>query len=748
MFEATARADARPARLRRGILLGVAVVAFGIGAGACRPHVRLGDIEPAEGQRVLVDAHVRPTDPAHAGKRVVGALVDPIMADAAFAKVPVIGVSTIVEELGSNLQSADTPATDAPVEPSDLGVDARRIESIYAARGYFRARTLTWTTKDLDATRTRVEFEVVEGEPTVVSALDFTGITAPADDAEAAAELARLEAELPDLTPLRVGAVWTERDYLEGLANIRRAFRSAGFIHAEVRGDTFVSRDMPKAAVRYVLTHGPLVRAAGPPKVNGNAIVPTARILRRAEFEEGTILTAEAMRDAEQRIFELGQFLFVQLRPVRGATTPAGTPRRPKVVIDGQPDRGGEPAGGANALPGGIGQIRAPLQVVTALPRAAPVEIEVQEAPEWDFNAGFGARTDNTLLSLEAPVGFNHRDLFGELVNLRTEARPALVFPQAFADGDADVRVGMNARVVLSVPSFFEEYLKFNISTAYRRDVTQGAGVQEVSGAIDWSRRFGSHLSARVGWNISYIDFFDRGIFDVLTPDVARDALALRFLRTDRTAWLGASLVYDSRDGIFAATKGLFASLSFDLGETWLGSAAPFERLVFEGRAYLTHPDFDLVTLGFRVRAGAVFGRESFGTNESQRLRSGGQSTNRGFGSNRMGDYLCINTDDPAQAISGGCSSAILDRLYVGGNWLLEANAEIRLNFGTLGLVGFVDVGNVWNRLDDVDLSQLYVAVGPGLRLETPIGPFRADLGIRLGDERHTEFHVGLGQAF
>ncbi len=740
-------------------------------AAACRPHVRFGDIEPAAGERVLVDAHVRTAREDDVDPRIVGASGDPMLADAAFAPLPVIGAETVIGELGSNVQGLSIPASDARVEPAELGVDARRIESIYAARGYFKARTLDWRMVDLDDLRTRVEYEVSEGVPTTIEKVEFVGLTPPEDDPKASEILLELWEELPDLAALKEGEVWTEDGWLKSLATIRAAFRERGFLDCDVGGDTWVSQDVPRAVVQFRVNHGRLARASGEIVVIGASVVPERRIRIRTELLAGAILDASDLRDAEARISELGQFLFVQVRPSRlppPSDTPPAEPRAPSEPVQQQPTdappalleqqpNGPAPESSQQQLP----PIVLPTPVPGGLNPAAlgrvaqlyesqrlRLEVEVQEAPEWDFDFGFGGRTDSTQVSFETPLRFTHRNLFGELVTLRSEARPALVFPDAFENGADDLRVGMGARVVLTVPSFFEEFLKFNVTTNYRRDVTQAAGVEEFSGAIDWSRRLGRHLTARAGWNFSYSNFFDRAIFDIVTPEQALDELALRFRRTDALAWLGASIVFDSRDGIFEARRGVFAQLGFDVAETWLGSQAPFERLSFEGRAYLTIPDFELVTFALRVRAGAVFNRTRYGTNESSRFRAGGQSSMRGFAANRMGDYICTGGTDAGPAINGSCSTNILDRLYVGGNFAFETNAELRFNIGDLGLVAFIDIGNLWNRIDDIDFAALHVAVGPGVRLNTPIGPLRFDIGFLLGDNPRREFHIGLGQAF
>ena len=60
-------------------------------------------------------------------------------------------------------------------------------------------------------------------------------------------------------------------------------------------------------------------------------------------------------------------------------------------------------------------------------------------------------------------------------------------------------------------------------------------------------------------------------------------------------------------------------------------------------------------------------------------------------------------------------------------------NAELRIPVrGVLGAVAFVDGGNVFRTVDEMDLSALRAAVGFGLRYRSPVGPIRVDLGIKL----------------
>ena len=84
-------------------------------------------------------------------------------------------------------------------------------------------------------------------------------------------------------------------------------------------------------------------------------------------------------------------------------------------------------------------------------------------------------------------------------------------------------------------------------------------------------------------------------------------------------------------------------------------------------------------------------------------------------------------------------------------------NAELRVPvWKDIGVVGFVDAGNVFNRVSDFDFGEIRPTTGFGFRYKSPIGPIRVDLGFKLdrqtlpdGElERLTALHISLGQAF
>jgi outer membrane protein insertion porin family len=87
-----------------------------------------------------------------------------------------------------------------------------------------------------------------------------------------------------------------------------------------------------------------------------------------------------------------------------------------------------------------------------------------------------------------------------------------------------------------------------------------------------------------------------------------------------------------------------------------------------------------------------------------------------------------------------------------GGHALLILNQELRFPiYRWVRGVGFVDAGNVFPRASDLRVTDLSIGVGWGLRLATPVGLIRVDLGVPLSRDdgrRSPRFHFSLGQMF
>jgi outer membrane protein insertion porin family len=79
-------------------------------------------------------------------------------------------------------------------------------------------------------------------------------------------------------------------------------------------------------------------------------------------------------------------------------------------------------------------------------------------------------------------------------------------------------------------------------------------------------------------------------------------------------------------------------------------------------------------------------------------------------------------------------------------------NLEARVSLSnSLGLVAFLDGGNVWMKISDINPEDIKFTTGLGLRYNTPVGPLRVDYGYKLQREKGEsvgEVHFSIGHAF
>ena len=103
----------------------------------------------------------------------------------------------------------------------------------------------------------------------------------------------------------------------------------------------------------------------------------------------------------------------------------------------------------------------------------------------------------------------------------------------------------------------------------------------------------------------------------------------------------------------------------------------------------------------------------------SERFFAGGDTSVRGFALDQLG------------------ASSVIDQNGVsnGGNGLVIFNAELRFPLWrahALGGAVFIDTGNVFAKVSEIDLADLRSGAGFGLRWKSPVGPLRLDFAWKL----------------
>lgn len=148
--------------------------------------------------------------------------------------------------------------------------------------------------------------------------------------------------------------------------------------------------------------------------------------------------------------------------------------------------------------------------------------------------------------------------------------------------------------------------------------------------------------------------------------------------------------------------------------------------------------------LAFRLRGGVMWAPVSSvnGVQQSRyvppanRFYAGGPNDVRGYQLNGMGpiNYLVVNDSAVIDTTNIGNTpvpSGTISYSPIGGNMLGVGNVELRMPSPVWGRffrwVLFVDAGVLWDRYQND--PQLRVTPGAGIRLVTPLGPVRLDVG-------------------
>lgn len=220
------------------------------------------------------------------------------------------------------------------------------------------------------------------------------------------------------------------------------------------------------------------------------------------------------------------------------------------------------------------------------------------------------------------------------------------------------------------------------------------------------------------------------GVEGVLAQETGYDLSEARSVR--RTYEVGAlplQLGYDASDSLLDPTRG-FRLVARPSPEVSLGDGTqPYLKGIVEGSAYQgLFPGF---VLAGRLRLGGLFGADSQDIAPSRRFYAGGGGSVRGYG------YQELGPKDPSNNPIGGSS-------------LTEFSVEGRYRFGNLGVVGFLDGGQVY-QTSTPRFSDLRYGVGVGGRFYTNFGPLRFDVATPVARQRGESLvavYISIGQAF
>jgi outer membrane protein assembly factor BamA/autotransporter translocation and assembly factor TamB len=345
------------------------------------------------------------------------------------------------------------------------------------------------------------------------------------------------------------------------------------------------------------------------------------------------------------------------------------------------------------------------------------VKVALEEWPTWRLRFGF------VLTDVEAPSGEGREVGPGVSADLERSN----LFGRAATAGIAlrQERRRNTQRAYFSLPRLLALPVTTTIFLGREFRTFTPAGAEALDTelvTLTGEQRFRVGGLAQVSYGYTYGRGRTKTILDVFGQPFPIE-LAVNY------ATLFSSVLIDRRDDPLNARRGWFHSTAFEYASTALGSDLRYVKVLAQQSYYRPVGPVVLASAG-RLGLAEGFGQEVV---RNERLFAGGSTSVRGFGEDALG---------PADTFG----------LPAGGDALVVLNQEVRFPlWRRFGGVAFVDAGNVFASPTAIDVGDLEVGAGVGLRVATPFGLLRVDYGVPVSrTPRFTSgrWYFSFGQAF
>jgi len=338
-------------------------------------------------------------------------------------------------------------------------------------------------------------------------------------------------------------------------------------------------------------------------------------------------------------------------------------------------------------------------------PGRVGVDAQVTERKARTFKGGVTYNTDD---GPGLQVTWEHRNLLGggERLKLHAAASPvSKVFEANFEN-----------------PFFLDQKQRLLAGFRAADEDTQAYHGQNVTGEVKISRTLGEHLSAQAGLGFRSSLIYD----DAANPYAANTRFNL--------ASIPLGLSADTRDDPLNPSRGWVFAVN---AAPWLdtqGTNLNFVKAGASASHYLRLLEKPALVLATRASLGSISGAPASRLLPPDvRFYAGGSGSIRGY---------AYQTAGPLRRHKA-----------LGGRSLFDFGTELRLRLTEMfGLVFFLDGGNAFEDVWPDPSQGLLLGAGTGLRVYTPIGPFRVDVATPLtrrnGVDDVFQLYISLGQAF
>lgn len=272
--------------------------------------------------------------------------------------------------------------------------------------------------------------------------------------------------------------------------------------------------------------------------------------------------------------------------------------------------------------------------------------------------------------------------------------------------------IARDARASVGDPWFLGMQVAAEFAGHYEWEEEESFLAEVTGGSFVLSKKLGLNVTVETGYeyNHSYIESDDGK-------------------ETTETSDLLFGAVYDSRNDVLNASRGMFIGGEVDFASSRLGGVNDYTKMALDWRGYV------------RPRTGRV---------AALQLRAGwiepaGDDSEVPLTERYLADRSGLVRGLPREAL-GPLDE---DGVATGGLALFVARGEVRFPIlQKLRGAAFVDAGRVFEHIEDFRFSRMEVGAGLGLRFETRIGVLRLDVGAPLTRSGDPQLYFGVGQAF
>ena len=616
---------------------------------------------------------------------------------------------------------------DERYDPLTLGEDLNRLRGLYQDNGFFEAQVDTELVFSPDGDEVDITIRIREGYRSLIDSLEYRGLINVPDfvfeDIDAGRKIGvgdpynqgLLKAQVSHVLTILKNAGYPNSRYLNDSSRAVRVLSTGNF--------TVVLNFDIGRRFRF----GPI--AITREDQDRSEDIADDVILEQLDYQSGNVYNESDVIGSERNLNRLGLFEVARIR----------------VEVPPNDDTLG----------------------------VVPTSIDLRSSDKHELAPELILSDENGNFNLGTGIGYKNRNFLGGArtfsTRLRFRTQNILMFPDYFTL-ENDAVSNAELRFELLQPSLWSNKTKLSWSFSLILDKQRPYRQFIIRNKLGATNRFAEFTYGYLDWTLERV-ILERNqeLIDDSSSDVLQQAKQTQF-----NSILSFTMVRNKTNDVFSPSSGNINSVTIDeagILPLLLEKAQPdvpytqFYRLILY-RAWFNDlsGNHRFAILAFKLKGGLqgkygkTYSNPERTIPQTHRFYAGGGSSVRGWGSRML-----VATGDP--------------KLELGGDVLFEGTVELRINpfqnlrdgfFDKIWTVFFVDAGNIWPKIGDLQIQEIAVATGLGFRYDSFFGPFRVDFGMKVYDPLAAEgtspwitgrkffaetvaggvFHFGIGHAF